>query len=79
MPERILGAMAIERAFDLAKNSYRPPEILELEAQIEGEIRALEIRESTGGKIEEADVARVVQMKLRRDRLYADWLRRECF
>ncbi len=78
MPERVLGAMAIERALDLARSPYRPPEILELEAQIEGEIRALEIRESLGGRIEEADIAKVVQMKLRRDKLYADWLGREC-
>ena len=78
MPESILGAMMLERALDLAKNKYRPPEILELEAQIERETRALEIRESAGGRVEKADISRVVGMKLLRDKLYADWLLREC-
>lgn len=70
----VLNQAALMRAFELAKSSYRPKEILDLEAEIGAEIRVLEVRESAGQPIRREDVSKVVRMKLRRDQLYADWV-----
>ena len=73
MPLHFLSTEATLKAFELAQGSYRPRQILELKAQIENETRALEVRVSAGGTVESAETAKIVQMKLRLDNLYALW------
>jgi hypothetical protein len=62
------------RAIELARSPYRPKEILELKEQIDAEVRAGELRASVTGVIGEELVQKIVEMKLRLDGLYADWV-----
>ena len=61
------------RLLDLAQRAYRPKEIQELAATIEGETRVAELRFSTTGVVDEERIKKIVEMKLRLDILYASW------
>ncbi len=64
----------VARAMELAKSSYRPKEILELQQEIEGETRAAEIFAAVTGKADPAKIQQIVEMKLKLDGLYSKWL-----
>lgn len=64
----------------LAVSPFRPPEILALQAEIDGEMRALTVREALLGTVDEEALTRaavVVQKKFRLDGLYTAWAARE--
>lgn len=53
----------------------RPPQIVALKEQIEGETRALELRISVAGpgSVNRKDIDKIVGMKLELDHLYGLW------
>jgi hypothetical protein len=73
MALRCMTTDEVDRMMGLASSPYRPPQIRILKEQIEGETKALELRESITGDINEEDVQRVVDMRLELDRLYTLW------
>lgn len=54
-------------------NPYRPKEIVELKKEIESETRAAELNASVTEKIDEEQIRKIVEMKLRLDSLYTAW------
>jgi hypothetical protein len=70
-------ALNLNRVMELAKSSYRPPEIVELNRQIEGKKRALMLRSSIAGaeKVSIEEIKEIVIMKLKLDLLYELWVR----
>ena len=73
MSIRFLSPEAALRALELAKSSYRPKQIVELQERIAGETRRLQLRLDRGRSVDDEDVRAVVNMKLDLDGLYADW------
>lgn len=62
------------RLVGLQLGKYRPKEIVDLKVEIEGETRALEVNAQVTGVVDEERVRKIVQMKLRLDGLYMDWV-----
>jgi hypothetical protein len=58
----------------LAQSAYRPKPIVELQAEIEGEIRAAEVNHSVTGVVDQARVDKILGMRLRLDYLCSDWI-----
>ena len=58
---------------DLAEKPFRPPQIMELKAEIEGRTRALELRETVTGEIDDVEIQNIVGLKLKLDELYGLW------
>lgn len=73
MGMRFLSPEAVLRALELSRSSYRPKEIIDLQREIEIEIRIAELHTSAAGSIDMIRVQKIVGMKLRLDALYADW------
>lgn len=71
-PEGVLSSEATVRLMELAKQPYRPPEILKLKEEIEVSIRIAELKASAG-PVDPKEIARIVNMKLELDRLYGLW------
>ena len=64
----------VQRMMELAESEYRPKEIAELEARIEGETKAAKLRASVTGEIDKAKVQEIVSMKFKLDALYTAWV-----
>lgn len=77
MPGKFMSKEETQRLFELASNSYRPPVILKLIEEIEGEKRAAEVVVSITGIIDKERVRKIVGMMLEKDRLYASWVKGE--
>lgn len=77
MALRILSPVAVRRLMELSKQSYRPPEIVTVNKEIEGKIRAAMLKESITGQIDSADVKEIVRLKLKLDHLYILWAESE--
>jgi hypothetical protein len=73
MPGKFLSPEATIRMIELAQNPYRPPQIVKLREEIEGETRAAEVASSISGVIDMARVQKIVGMKLELDRLCCLW------
>lgn len=74
MPAEFMSPEAVAKLIELRqRNAMLPREIRELKKEIEGRTRAAEVRMSVTGKIDENEVAAIVQLKLRLDGLYAAW------
>lgn len=71
---RILNPDEVKRMMELAENTYRPPQILKLKEEIEGEIRVEELRASISGVINPKHIEKIVAMKIELDTLYALWI-----
>lgn len=71
---RIMTPKEVQKMTKLAESEYRPKEILELQARIDGETRAAELRASAIGEIDEAKVQEIVGMKFELDALYTAWI-----
>ncbi len=69
----IMSREAALKLIELARNPYRPPQILELKKKIETETRVAELKASATGHIDEEVVQRIVEMKLELDNLSALW------
>lgn len=68
----------VKKLRQLRESVFRPPQIVALEALINGEVRALQVREiALGPKDEEAHARRVavVQQMHLLDTLYVEWAR----
>jgi len=63
-----------QRMMRLAEIEYRPKEIVELKARIEGETRAAELRASVTREIDEEKVREIVRMQFELDGLYSRWV-----
>lgn len=66
----------VRRLQQLAVSPFRPPVILAIQEQIDGELRALAVREAVLGMIDEEALVRaalVVRMKHQLDALYMAW------
>jgi hypothetical protein len=61
------------RLLELAGQSHRPLQIIELQEKIEGEMRAAGLLLSATGIIDQARVQKIVAMKLDLDGLFIDW------
>ncbi len=72
MTMRFLSPEAVENGIRLAKNPYRPKQILELKAQIETETKIAELQASVG-PTPEGLLHNIVSMKLQLDNLYGEW------
>lgn len=70
---RVLDPALTARIMELAKDPYRPKEILDLRERIEQETRAAEFRFANTGRIDEQQVQEIVGMKLTLDALYGSW------
>ena len=70
---KFLSPEAMSRALELAGKPYRPPQIVKLEEEIAGEIRAAELSASVTGVIDMERVQKIVAMKLQLDGLYCAW------
>jgi len=68
-----LSPKATQKLFELAENPYRPPEYIALKERIEAETRVAELRASITGKVDDAKIAEIVQMKLELDNLAVRW------
>ena len=68
---------AVSRALELIKGSYRPPQIVTLKNEIEVKTKALELKLSVSGQIDQEEIDEIVRMKLELDRLYARWVEGE--
>ena len=66
-----------KKAAELAENPYRPPEIRELDEMIEGKKRLAEFRFSITGIMDAGIIQEIVELKLKKDGIYGDWLMRE--
>lgn len=72
-----MSPQAIKRLSELARNPYRPEEIVELKERIDGEIRAAELNFSVTGVIDENRVQEIVLLKRQLDALYGAWVEGE--
>jgi hypothetical protein len=73
----LLTPEMVARALTLMSNPYRPPEIVELQEEINGELRALKLVHSITGEI---DPVRVKAIAIMQDMLaahYSVWLASE--
>lgn len=73
---KMLRPDLVTRLQQLAVSAFRPPEIIALQAEIDGEIRALAVREALLGTVDEEALMRaavVVQKKFQLDALYVAW------
>ena len=70
---RILSKESTLKLMELAKQSYRPPKIVELKEQIEAETRVAELQYTATGSIDEAKIQAIVRMKLDLDNLFVLW------
>lgn len=69
----------VRKLRQLRESAFRPPQIVALEAWINGEVRALQVREIALGPKDEETLARravVVQRMHLLDTLYVEWARR---
>ncbi|MEK7083096.1 MAG: hypothetical protein AAB972_02900 [Patescibacteria group bacterium] len=69
--------MSIENVFklmELTKQPYRPAQIIALKEQIEAKTRVAELKYTTIGNVDPADIQEIVRMKLDLDSLYAYWV-----
>lgn len=71
---RRLPPRLMSKASELASQPYRPPEIVQLKEEIEGEIRAAELHVSVTGSIDFERVRKIVAMKMKLDNLYISWV-----
>jgi hypothetical protein len=62
---------------ELKNGQYRPPEIRELDEMIEGKKRLAAFRFSITGIMDTGLIQDIVELKLRKDAAYGDWLMRE--
>ena len=62
------------RAEELVNNPFKPKEITDLKKQIEGAKRVAALHFSVNGLVDEAEIKAIVDMKLRLDGLYGDWM-----
>lgn len=77
MAAECLSYQEVLRARELAKNSYRPKEVLDLQKEIEGKTRVAELRFSVSGVMDKDLISEIVQMKLHLNGLYCKWIRGE--
>ncbi len=70
---KFLSPEAVERMFKLAESSYRPPQIVKLKEEIEGEIRVANSNALVTGSIDLERVQKIVGMKLNLDHLFGLW------
>jgi hypothetical protein len=77
MSGEFLSPEATIRIIELARNPYRPPQIVKLRKEIEGETRAAELARSIYGVIDMDRVQKIVSMKLELDRLCFLWAKGE--
>ena len=74
---KFISPRANQRMIDLARNPYRPSQILKLKEEIEAKTKALELKSSVSGQINQSETDEIVRMKLQLDRLYAQWVEGE--
>ncbi len=77
MTGKFLSPEAASRLMKLAQNPYRPPQIVKLREEIEGETRAAEVAVSVSGVIDRERVQKIVGMKLELDHLCCLWAKGE--
>ena len=70
---KFLSPDAALNLLSMAGKQQRPPQIVALQAEIAGDTRALELRSSMGGPIDQAKVGGIVRKKLELDGLLALW------
>lgn len=68
-----LNQGAIERLFTLGTNGHRPTRIIQTKRTIEREMRLAEEFSRRTGMIDFSRIHVIVALKLRLDRLYAEW------
>ena len=73
MAFRCMTAYEVNRMMALSSNPYWPPQIRALKERIEGETKALELRASITGTIDNGAVQKVVAMRLELDRSFDLW------
>ncbi len=73
MNARVMSSDEFFRLVGLQLGKYRPKEIVDLNAEIEGETRALEVNAQITGVVGREWAGSIAQMKLRLDGLYMDW------
>ncbi|MFA5872247.1 MAG: hypothetical protein WC858_06055 [Parcubacteria group bacterium] len=69
----IIGQTAEQRLLDLKGNPYRPWLIVKLQQEIEGEVRAMQLRETVTGVADREYNLKIICMKLDLEQLYTDW------
>ncbi len=77
---KILQPDLARKLKQLTESVFRPPEIVTLEAWTNGEVRALQVRDTVLGARDEVTLARraVLNQKMRfLDVLYIEWAKRE--
>ena len=77
MTTKFLSPEAVENLTKLAASSYRPPEIIKLAEEIEGETRAAGVNFSVTKVIDPERVLKIVGMKRRLDSLLGAWAKGE--
>lgn len=73
MSGKFMSPESVQRLLALADQPYRPPQILQLKEEIEARTRALELRSSVTGRIDQEEVSEIVRMKISLDGLYSIW------
>ena len=71
---RVLSPAEAQRAFELGKSSYRPKAITDLQDLIDGKIRVAELHASIKGFVDPKEIEEIVNLKLKKDGLYGDWV-----
>ena len=63
----------------LAAKPYRPPEAIALREEIDGRMRALELRTSVLGlaSVTKEDIEEITFLRLKLDRIYLNWMAAE--
>ena len=74
---KFLSPRTNKRMLDLVGNPYRPPQILKLKEDIEAKTKALELKSSVSGQVNQSEINEIIRMKLQLDRLYAQWVEGE--
>ena len=67
----------MEKLEEMRNGQYRPPEIRKLDEDIEGKKRLAEFRFSITGIMDNGLIQEIVELKLKKDAAYGDWLMRE--
>lgn len=74
MPIQVLSQEANREASPVARDLYRPRQILCLETKLRSETRRLETKVFAGRKIAVAETQKIRRMRARLDLLYARWV-----